>query len=140
MSSGVTDVHFFQHVCFLKRQRDRPCLICPDRGLLGNLKFTAKNQQISNFKEPRYFYALNEPSTYSLCKDRYFCHLSANTMRSGYLCVRLSIISTQCFSFERSPLVMKALIDLHTGDSDEGVITGVCLDTTRLAYLHSCEV
>lgn len=147
MSSGFTDVPFFQRGSVLKeRAVDRVSFVLTPRGLLGNLKFTAKYQQIKQLQRLQLmFYALNELSLIVCAKN---CILSS--ISAVVVCIYINALyklvtgvaqhhSASVFFFWKQPSC-DAAIDLHTGDSDDGIITGVGLDTTRHAYLHSCEV
>lgn len=146
MSSGFTDVPFFQRGSVLKeRAVDHVSFVLTPRGLLGNLKFTAKYQQIKQLQRLHLmFYALNELSLILCAKN------CISVIYISYSDVYINALynlvigvaqhhSPSVFFFWTQPSC-DAAIDLHTGDSDDGIITGVCLDTTRHAYLHSCEV
>lgn len=149
MSSGFTGVPFFQRGSVFKRAGGRPCLICPDtKRMLGNLKFTAKYQQIKQLQRLQLMcYALNELSHIVCAKSLTSVIYLSCSMYSLYKCVcEFELATGVCqhhspsvFFFRTQPSC-DAAIDLHTGDSDDGIITGVCPDTTRHAYLHSCEV
>lgn len=102
----------FSVAVFLKeRAVDHVSFVLTPRALLGNLKFTARYQQIKQHQRLQVmFYALNELSlivSAKNCISVFYISCSGVYINALYKLVWLSIILPACFSFERSPLAMQ---------------------------------